>query len=380
MKAVILAGCLGTRLRPLTNKKPKPMLPLGNKPLLEHLIKWIRKNGVKDIVLCVSYLHETIEKHFGDGSKFGMNIEYAISKKPLATAGQLKTAQKFIDDTFVCVYGDTIFDFNLKNMISEHKKKKSFVTMGLYEYKTHLKYGVIDTKNNGKVSAWNEKPEIKVKINMGCYVMEPKILNFIPKNKPYGMDNVIKKLIVDHFAINSVLVKKGFMDVGDKKTYEKLRLEYRKRGKIWFNMSEIEIREIEEDDLERGFLESLDFLRKASDIDKNKAYDILRKIKQNPDHVIHVALDNNKIVGSTTLFIEQKFIHDGGRVGHIEDVVVRKDYEGRGIGMKLVISLLNRAKEKNCYKTILDCKDDLKIFYERIGFKSESNCMRYNHD
>tara|TARA_B110000196_G_scaffold128032_1_gene111082 strand:- start:384 stop:722 length:339 start_codon:yes stop_codon:yes gene_type:complete len=91
MKAVILAGGLGTRLRPLTNKKPKPMLPLGKKPLLEHLIKWIRKNGVKDIVLCVSYLHETIEKHFGDGSKFGMNIEYAISKKPLATAGQLKT-------------------------------------------------------------------------------------------------------------------------------------------------------------------------------------------------------------------------------------------------------------------------------------------------
>ena len=232
MKAIILAGGLGTRLQPYTTFTPKPMLPLGEKPLLEHLIGWVKKNGVKDIVLCVSYLRKTIEDYFGDGKRFGVKIEYAISDKPLGDAGQLKTAQKFIDDTFVCVYGDTIFDFNLKNMIKEHKKKKSFVTMGLYEYKTHLKYGVIDTKNNGKVSAWNEKPEIKVKINMGCYVMEPKILNFIPKNKPYGMDNVIKKLIVDHFAINSVLVKKGFIDVGDKKTYEKLRLEYRKRGKI----------------------------------------------------------------------------------------------------------------------------------------------------
>ncbi len=116
MKAVIIAGGLGVRLRPLTNKKPKPMLPLDKKPLLEHLIKWIKKNGIKDIVLCVSYLHETIEKYFEDGSKFGVKIEYAVSKKPLATAGQLKTAQKFIDDTFVCVYGDTIFDFNLKNM------------------------------------------------------------------------------------------------------------------------------------------------------------------------------------------------------------------------------------------------------------------------
>jgi len=232
MKAVILAGGLGTRLRPLTNKKPKPMLPLGKKPLLEHLIKWIRKNGVKDIVLCVSYLHETIEKHFGDGSKFGMNIEYAISKKPLATAGQLKTAQKFIDDTFVCVYGDSLFDFSLRNMIADHKKKKSFITMSLYEHKTSIKYGVIDTKNNGKVLSWNEKPEIKSKINMGCYVMEPTTLNFIPKNKPYGMDDVIKKVISKRKTVNSILVKNGFVDVGDKKTYEKLRLEHKKRGKI----------------------------------------------------------------------------------------------------------------------------------------------------
>ena len=145
-------------------------------------------------------------------------------------------------------------------------------------------------------------------------------------------------------------------------------------------MSEIIIREIEEDDLEKGFLESLDFLRKASDIDKIKAKEILKKIKQNPNHIIHVAVDANKIVGSTTLLVEQKFIHDGGLVGHIEDVVVRKDYEGKGIGIKLVMSMLERAKEKNCYKTILDCKDDVKQFYERIGFKHESNGMRYDHN
>ena len=140
------------------------------------------------------------------------------------------------------------------------------------------------------------------------------------------------------------------------------------------------IREIEEDDLEKGFLETLDFLRNASNLDKNKAKEILKKIKQNTNHIIYVAIDNKKIVGSTTLLIEQKFIHDGGLVGHIEDVVVRKDYEGKGIGIKLVTSMLERAKEKNCYKTILDCKDDVKQFYERIGFKRESNCMRYDHN
>ena len=145
-------------------------------------------------------------------------------------------------------------------------------------------------------------------------------------------------------------------------------------------MPEIIIREIEEDDLKNGFLETLDFLRNTGDLDKNKANEILKKIKQNPDHIIHVAIDNKKIVGSTTLLIEQKFIHDGGPVGHIEDVVVRKDCEEKGIGIKLVTSLLERAKEKNCYKTILDCKDDVKQFYERIGFKRESNGMRYDHN
>ena len=145
-------------------------------------------------------------------------------------------------------------------------------------------------------------------------------------------------------------------------------------------MSEIEIREIEEADLERGFLETLDFLRNASNLDKTKAKEILKKIKQNSNHIIHVAIDDKKIVGSTTLLIEQKFIHDGGLVGHIEDVVVRKDYEGKGIGIKLVTSMLEHAKEKNCYKTILDCNDDVKQFYERIGFKRESNGMRYDHN
>ena len=98
MKAVILAGGLGTRLRPYTKTLPKPMLPLGGKPILEYEIEWLKKNGIKEIVVCVSYLRKKIENYFGDGRKFGIKIEYAISNKPLATAGQLKTAEKFIDE------------------------------------------------------------------------------------------------------------------------------------------------------------------------------------------------------------------------------------------------------------------------------------------
>ena len=163
MKAVILAGGLGTRLRPYTKSLPKPMLPLGGKPILEYEIEWARKNGIKEIVLCVSYLRNKIEDYFEDGKKFGVKIEYAVSKKPLATAGQLKTAEKFIDNTFVCLYGDSIYNFSLRNMIKHHNKSKANVTMSLFDYKFNLRYGMIDTKKSGQVTAWNEKPEFSQK-------------------------------------------------------------------------------------------------------------------------------------------------------------------------------------------------------------------------
>ena len=226
MKAVILAGGLGTRLLPLTKKTPKPMLLLGKKPILEHLIDWNKKNGVKSIVLCVSHLRNTIEDYFEDGKRFGVNIEYAISNKPLATAGQLKTAEEFIDDTFVCMYGDSIFNFNLRNMIKQHKTKKAFVTMGLNEYKTNLEYGVIAISKTGKVLNWEEKPEIKANVNMGCYVMEPNVFSLIPKNKPYGMDDVIKRAMSKKKLVTGFITKNGFIDIGNKESYKEATQNY----------------------------------------------------------------------------------------------------------------------------------------------------------
>ena len=233
MKAVILAGGLGTRLQPYTTFLPKPMLPLGEKPILEHLVDWTKKNGIKSVVMCGSYLRKSIEDYFEDGKRFGVNIEYAVSNKPLATAGQLKTAEKLIESTFVCMYGDSIFDFNLRSMINQHIQKKSFVTMSLYEYKTNLPYGVIETTKTGKVIAWNEKPEIKANINMGCYVMEPDIMSLIPKNIPYGMDDVIKKAMAKKKPVYSMVSKKGFLDIGNKASYKKANQEFlQKLGKI----------------------------------------------------------------------------------------------------------------------------------------------------
>ena len=144
-------------------------------------------------------------------------------------------------------------------------------------------------------------------------------------------------------------------------------------------MSELIIREIIESDLENGFLESLDNLRQASNLEHNYAKGILKGILENENHIVRVAELDGKIVGSTTLLIEQKFIHDGGFVGHIEDVVVKKEFEGQEIGMKLVLSLLDVAKERKCYKTILNCEDELVSFYEKIGFRQKTNEMRFDH-
>ncbi len=144
-------------------------------------------------------------------------------------------------------------------------------------------------------------------------------------------------------------------------------------------MDDIKIRELEEKDLFNGFLGSLDSLRKASDLSPKKAKEIFKKIKSDKNYKTYVAVINSKVVGTATIFIEQKFIHDGGKVGHIEDVAIRKNYHEKGIGQRIVKALLKYAKKKGCYKTILDCTDDLTPFYEKIGFQRHSNSMRFDH-
>ena len=144
-------------------------------------------------------------------------------------------------------------------------------------------------------------------------------------------------------------------------------------------MSEIIIRELKEEDLWNGFLKSLDSLKQASNIEKSKAKEIFDKINANPDHIIAVAEKDGEIVGSTTLFIESKFIHDGGLVGHIEDVVVDKEYQGQKIGEKIMKYLIEISKKRGCYKTILDCTEEVKPFYEKLGFKQVASELRLDN-
>jgi len=145
-------------------------------------------------------------------------------------------------------------------------------------------------------------------------------------------------------------------------------------------MNNIIIKELQKEDLWKGFLTTLDSLRQTSSIEKNNAEKIYDKIEDNPDHIIIVALIDEKVVGTATLLLEFKFIHNGGIVGHIEDVVVDKNYQGQKIGEKIIRYLLEVAKTKGCYKTILDCVDDVKPFYEKLGFRHNANALRFDHN
>ena len=144
-------------------------------------------------------------------------------------------------------------------------------------------------------------------------------------------------------------------------------------------MTEPIIRKLRKEDLQNGFLTTLDSLKQASNIETKKAEEIFEKINSTPDYTIAVAELGGKVVGATTLLIEQKFIHNGGLVGHIEDVVVDKNHQGQKIGEKIMKFLLEIANERGCYKTILDCTDDVKQFYEKLGFKQVASELRFDH-
>lgn len=229
MQSVILAGGLGTRLLPYTMFMPKPMLPLGEKPILEHIIEWNIKNGITDIILCTSYLGRVIENYFEDGAGIGASIQYALSRKPLSTAGQLKTAQDLVHGRFVCIYGDSIYGFDLSDMMYMHKKRDAFITMGLHEYDSSIPYGVVDADEDGNVLAWREKPSTKVNINMGCYVMERNTLDYIPKDEPWGMDAVVNTALERGETVLAYHTKGNFIDVGTYPLYKEASMEFRKR-------------------------------------------------------------------------------------------------------------------------------------------------------
>ncbi len=232
IQAVVLAGGLGTRLRPYTLFLPKPMLPLGDKPVLEHTLEWLKKNGVSDIVLCVGYLRRVIEDYFKDGEEFGVKISYARGNRPLGIAGQLKTARPFLNGTFICLYADMIFDFPLRAVVDFHVRRRALATIVVMPYKTTLRYGFVDLDEKGSVKDWREKPEVSGLINVGCYVMEPRFLEYIP-SAMVSMDGAFRTALKSGELICAYRGKGDFIDIGDRRAYTSASERFLERlGKI----------------------------------------------------------------------------------------------------------------------------------------------------
>jgi len=184
--AIILAGGVGERLRPLTNETPKPLLPIKGKPIIEHAINNFRKYGIKHIILSIGYRAEKIKDYFGDGNKFGVKIDYCIEKEPLGTGGAIKEASKNIKETFIAINGDNLSDFNWLEIEKSHRKNKAKITLALYPVEDVTHWGIVEL-NGEKIVRFIEKPKKEEAPsnlnNAGGYVIEPEALKILPEGK-----------------------------------------------------------------------------------------------------------------------------------------------------------------------------------------------------
>jgi mannose-1-phosphate guanylyltransferase/phosphomannomutase len=184
MKAVIMAGGEGSRLRPLTSNQPKPMAPLVNRPMMEHIVTLLRRHGFDDIVVTVAYMANSIRTYFGDGSEFGVRIQYAIEDEPMGTAGSVGNAKGVLDDRFLVISGDVLTDVDLTAIVDFHDQHKAMATIGLCAVEDPLEYGIVILRDDGSVERFLEKPTwgqvFSDTINTGIYVVEPEVFDFIP--------------------------------------------------------------------------------------------------------------------------------------------------------------------------------------------------------
>lgn len=200
MKAVIMAGGKGTRLRPLTCNKPKPMVPIVNRPMMEHIVNLLKKHRFDDIFVTLFYLAESIENYFGDGRNFGVKMRYFTEEKPLGTAGSVKNIEPYLDDTFLVISGDALTDINLDEAIKFHREKKAAATLVLTKVDNPLEYGVVITEPDGKVRRFLEKPGwgevFSDTVNTGIYILEPRILKYFDADKPFDFSKELFPLLM----------------------------------------------------------------------------------------------------------------------------------------------------------------------------------------
>jgi NDP-sugar pyrophosphorylase family protein len=194
MKAVILAGGKGTRLSPYTKVLPKPLMPIGDMPILEVILRQIKLAGIEDVVLTVGHLSELLRTFFQDGSRLGLNISYNYEDSPLGTAGPIAFVPD-LEDTFLVMNGDVLSTLPLKELIQFHKTNNAIATIATHHRTVKVDLGVIQWDGDSRVAGYIEKPTYDYSVSMGIYVFEPKVLTYIPKGEYYDFPDLVKKLI-----------------------------------------------------------------------------------------------------------------------------------------------------------------------------------------
>lgn len=210
-------------MRPLTYVVPKALLPVGGKPLIERTIQYLKSYGIREIVICVAYLKKQIITTIGDGSALGVSVKYAESEVPMGTAGQLKSAESLVSGQFIAMNGDIVTSLNIANLISTHKATSAIGTLALKRYEVKIPYGHITLNKNSTIQAFEEKPTLSFMANAGIYVMERRLLKYIPENRVSSLETEIFPTLLSHGErLNSYYENAYWADVGSMTDFERV--------------------------------------------------------------------------------------------------------------------------------------------------------------
>jgi NDP-sugar pyrophosphorylase family protein len=226
MKAIILAGGLGNRLQPLTEIIPKPLLPIGEKAILEIQIEKLKKYNFNEIYVATNYKSEYIESFLGDGSRYGVKITISKEEKPLGTAGPLFLLKKYLDEPFIVMNGDILTLLNFQKMYEFALLKKTKLTVGIKKEIFPFHFGNI-YYDGDYVTSIEEKPNFVTNILAGIYIMSPEIFKYIPENEPYGIDSLIYKMLENKDPISKYEINEYWLDIGRIEDYEKAQTLYK---------------------------------------------------------------------------------------------------------------------------------------------------------
>ena len=227
MRAVILAGGKGTRLAPYTTVLPKPLMPIGEMPILEIVIRQLQKKGFDDITLATGYLAELLMAYCGDGSKFDTKIDYSREEQPLGTAGPIALVPN-LTDTFLVMNGDLLTTIDYSAMLNYHRKRGALATVACYQRDVKIDLGVIQVDENNWISDYIEKPTYHYSVSMGIYLFEPEILNYIPKAERLDLPELVLKLMHDGKKVNVFNFDGYWLDIGRPDDYERAIEEFAK--------------------------------------------------------------------------------------------------------------------------------------------------------